>query len=294
MMVDIQNWKLSIEQPVRARRKEPAKWADHVVDDVYRRFKTRFDISRHHVTVHGGPGRHRGLGSHTSLAMATTVLLSHYHDLNLTNAEKIELSGRGGTSGIGVHGALLGGLIMDEGRKFPEQKRTFAPSSQSRPLGHPHLKNRWQLPRNWRVVIVANPGRGLSNQAEKDFFLQHCPIPRSETNSILRLSEQFSRDFGATDLDLLDDYLLNLQQLGLKRREWEIQPPASQALRDAWQRLRDIESGLPTLALSSLGPTLFLITEQAERVVSQLRSIGVPPTLLRTATISMRGVEVTT
>jgi beta-ribofuranosylaminobenzene 5'-phosphate synthase len=94
-----------------------------------------------HVTAEGPP-EHIGLGVGTSLGMAVAHALFREIDWPIPDPPigLARLAGRGLRSGIGVHGAWSGGLLVDGGK---ENDTNIAP----------HV-DRVALPSTWRVVLV--------------------------------------------------------------------------------------------------------------------------------------------
>ncbi|HEX6316711.1 MAG TPA: hypothetical protein VFZ73_17690, partial [Gemmatimonadaceae bacterium] len=104
------------------------------------------------------PPQHVGLGTGTQLGLAVAAALYQLHERPLPSAEMLaRVVGRGRRSGVGTHGFLLGGLIVDRG-KLPGES-----------LGS--LAARVELPSAWRVVQIC-PLRqsGLSGPAERRAF----------------------------------------------------------------------------------------------------------------------------
>jgi beta-RFAP synthase len=84
---------------------------------------------------------HVGWGSGTQLALATVAALEAFAGRGVPDAQRLaEWSGRGQRSAVGVHGFLLGGLIVEWGKRPGE---AVAP-----------LKERIALPDAWRVVLL--------------------------------------------------------------------------------------------------------------------------------------------
>lgn len=237
--------------------------------------------------------KHVGLGSHTAAAMATgtggALLRRQEVDFLRIASERR----RGGTSGVGVHIAANGGAVLDAGHLYPGEKSQFGPSS-SVLAGPPALVDRWTFPRSWRVIhFRLTDERGLSGSEEASFFSDHCPIPRSESRIINSLvSSCLVPAMNAQALDLLHAFLDALQQVGLKVREWKVQPSEVVEFQTQWEwRRKQSRNILAPLGLSSVGPTLYLVTARPEREMATLRDLGVKRSRITVTTVPDRGTE---
>jgi beta-ribofuranosylaminobenzene 5'-phosphate synthase len=67
------------------------------------------------------------MGSKTALLLSMIEALSLLAGCDLSPSKLVELSGRGGTSGVGVSSYFSGGMIFDLGR--PNDNLPFVPSS---------------------------------------------------------------------------------------------------------------------------------------------------------------------
>ncbi|WP_227462392.1 beta-ribofuranosylaminobenzene 5'-phosphate synthase family protein [Desertimonas flava] len=197
--------------------------------------------------------RHVGLGSETALRMAVARGAAAAAGIPVNSRSLAGFVQRGGTSGVGVYAGEFGGFIVDEGHSAVE-KVSFGPSSAAL-AAPPSLRLAVSPPtRPWVALHMRPKGhRGLSGASERAFFREHCPIPRQETDQILRLAETvLLPGLQCAHLDAVNFALERLQALGLKTREWAIQPAPVQRLRRSWPLQQP-------LCLSSLGPTTFAL-----------------------------------
>ena len=96
--------------------------------------------------------QHVGFGSKTALLMAIGIGCNEAAGSPLTEEELVVLSGRGGTSGVGVNTTFVGGFVVDGGRS--KKKGTqFRPSSVEAPRGCPPVLVRLRIPSEWRVHL---------------------------------------------------------------------------------------------------------------------------------------------
>ena len=99
------------------------------------------------IRVRNAPDEHVGLGVGTQLSLAVARAVLKLAGLDdRPPSELARLTGRGGRSGIGLHGFQHGGLIVDGGRK--------------READVPPLVARMRFPEDWSVLIVQPEGVG--------------------------------------------------------------------------------------------------------------------------------------
>ncbi len=125
--------------------------------------------------MHHAPPEHAGLGVGTQLSLAVTRVLTAMAGLEtISTADLADLSGRGHRSGIGLHGFVHGGLIVDGGRRQSG--------------GIPPLLIRQAFPPDWGIlVVIPGPFQGLHGPAEIQAFAQLPPIPRPLTDRLCHL-----------------------------------------------------------------------------------------------------------
>lgn len=127
------------------------------------------------LQVVSAPPEHVGLGVGTQLGLAVVRLLCQLAGEPEPSAEALaRLSGRGRRSGIGLHGFLRGGLIVDGGRR-----------DEATP---PPLIARLKFPEDWSVLTIQPPGpRGRHGADELDAFSRLPPPSESTTERLCRL-----------------------------------------------------------------------------------------------------------
>jgi beta-RFAP synthase len=121
------------------------------------------------------PAEHAGLGTGTQLSLAIArILLKNAGRSDVSANHLARLSERGRRSGVGLHGFLHGGLIVDGGRRDDE--------------GIPPLIARLNLPSTWRTLVVLPPGpSGRHGPAERAAFKNLPAFPASLTDRLCRL-----------------------------------------------------------------------------------------------------------
>lgn len=261
------------------------------ITDVIATFTMKFGLQNCNIRVDQNIPEHVGLGSKTACLMAVGRALSEHFSLGLDCLDLATLVRRGGTSGVGVHVSQFGGIVVDEGHDYPDEKNSFVPSSASGALPPP-LRERHAAPDGCAVIHLRLDAQGLSGSAEKRFFQQSCPIPETETFALLDMVENILLPgFRARSLPQINEGLQALQSMGMKAREWQIQGPMTTALRERWEELRAQPSGskLPPMCLSSMGPTVFMLAYEPRSVVDQLARLGVKRRHIVTAQPSRSG-----
>ena len=209
--------------------------------------------------------QHVGLGSKTAVVLGVlkAVDLALRLDLGRENLQK--LSGRGGTSGVGVNAFFSGGFLADCGH-CTAGSRKFAPSSRRSQFTIPPVICRLHIPRDWRFYLVLLPGRRLAAKAEMRFFRQNTPIPSREVlASIATVYHGVAPAVLAADLKLLKEALQELHSTGFKARELRNQADSvKDFIREADERT-DLAVGM-----SSLGPLVYAVGAEGDHKGSDL------------------------
>jgi beta-ribofuranosylaminobenzene 5'-phosphate synthase len=216
-------------------------------------------------TLAGGEGRyvqavvrahapqHVGLGTKTALKLAVIAAHDQLFGTGSTREDQLRLSGRGGASGIGVHGFFEGGVLWDAGQPAATVS-SLLPSSSGARATPPVLMMRQHFPSAWQVVLCL-PEAKLSHGAdERQFFERQTPIPRTEAlETMALLHHGVLPAFKLADLGLLAASLVGIGQVGFKRREIDrCGSPASGLLGELH------EKGYAA-GMSSMGPLVYVV-----------------------------------
>lgn len=194
--------------------------------------------------------KHVGLGSGTQAALAGGVAVAEISDVTLSTRELAEITGRGGTSGIGTASFDSGGFILDGGHSL-DQKDGFLPSSES-PAPPPEVLSRFDFP-DWKITILLPEGKGAHSESELSIFKKECPIPEREVEKTSRiiltklLPSVAEENFGD-----FRDAIRRLQNVGFKRLEVDLQPTSKELLETMHDR------GCAT-GMSSFGPVVYAV-----------------------------------
>ena len=208
---------------------------------------------------------HVGLGSRTALYSGLLAGACRLKDRRLDWKRLRSLTGRGGTSGIGVNAAVRGGVLLDFGHMRQHTLEPFLPSG-SRPGKALPLCLRFSVP-SWRVILARPAGVvGLHGHAEREFFLRSLPVPPGDSSAIATIVLYgVLPALAERNLAAFSKAICALQEVGFKRREWEVQHASVVRMADHLKRL-----GAEAVALSSLGPTLVVFARDPDQVWREL------------------------
>jgi beta-ribofuranosylaminobenzene 5'-phosphate synthase len=199
--------------------------------------------------------QHSGLGSGTQMALSTGKLISMVYNKELDGKTLSNITGRGGTSGIGVNAFEKGGFIIDGGHTFGKgkDKEDFRPSSASKNVRAPPVLFRHDF--NWDVVLTIPKGENIYGNKEVDIFKKYCPISLNETQKMCHLIlMKMMPAVIENDIKSFGEVVNEIQKLGFKKIEVELQKDIVKELLRALQNVS--YSGL-----SSFGPTIYSICD---------------------------------
>jgi beta-ribofuranosylaminobenzene 5'-phosphate synthase len=239
------------------------------------------------VIVRASIEPHVGLGAKTSLLCGVLAGACRLIDHTVDWRAMRWLTGRGGTSGIGINVAAVGGMVLDAGHREQCGPSRAAPSSYR--CGHtaPMIAGRWTVP-PWPVLIVRPPGPGqLFGDAERAVFDENVPVAAEDVDRaaglvVYQLLPALARSERAGCAAALE----GLQRCGFKRAEWDHQAPEVHRLRVAI-----LAAGGECAALSSMGPSMAVLAADPESVADRLL-IAAPASHVHITRASERGVEV--
>ncbi len=203
--------------------------------------------------------QHLGLGSKTSLLLSVIAALNAELHLRLDKTQMQLLSGRGGTSGIGVHGFFSGGFVIDRGHTA-SAVRQYVPSRFQRPRHPPILALCRSLPRHWRFHLAVPVGsRPFTREEELAFFARATPLPAKEVHEAIAIVYHdllSAVESGA--LSLLSSALRRIHSVGFKLRELRNQ---GRGVQRAFNRLAKSDEW--AVGMSSMGPLIYVVTSSA-------------------------------
>ncbi len=216
------------------------------------------------VSISGQAEANHGFGTGTCVRLAAIEGLLILNGISCSEEELVTLSGRGGTSGVGIRTYFDGGLVVDIGRINNDDQ--LAPSSSvefQKPIAK--LLTRMDMP-NWKFgMCLPDDLRGLSDFAEKEFFESNTPIAEEEVWQSI-----YSALFGVTgsvmdhDILMFQKALRQLQKCGFKRKERGFYRGDLLRIEQALY-----EAGAKAVGMSSLGPLLFFFGDDIEKVIKK-------------------------
>lgn len=215
---------------------------------------------------------HKGFGSKTSMLLAITqsAFLAHGYEFGERKNDIVGLTGRGGTSGIGINGFWKGGLIVDGGHSSGKE-RQFLPSSRRQPMATmAPLIARHDLPSDWQIQLFYDETAPLiEGEKEKSLFQKLMPFSDNEIHTTMAAT--FHGVIPAViegDVEAFGSALATINQTGMKKAEVDCQSPLTkQFLNKAWA------DGLAA-GLTSFGPTVFGVSRIATPEETQLESLA--------------------
>lgn len=196
---------------------------------------------------------HSGLGTSTITYLACIEALLKLNNYEYTEDLVRNISGRGGTSGIGIYSYFNGGFFLDIGRKRDSLENKFAPSSITENRRDLPLKLLESKMPEWEIFIFI-PNFGFKSEEEEiRFFNSACPIKSAETSEILyECIYGIAASIIEEDITTFGEAINNIQIKEWKQKETSLYQYNVQNLA---QKL--IEKGANYVGMSSLGPSIY-------------------------------------
>ncbi len=233
--------------------------AGNDVENALKRLKVLLPHVNAAVSIRSVPPQHIGLGIKTTLLLGVLKAIDLATGAGLSVTALQTLSGRGGTSGIGVNGFFTGGFLVDAGHDH-RRSTGFAPSASRIAFTIPPVNCRLSIPQNWRFYLILLPGHRTTGQREKRFFESSTPISaRDVLKTLSFVYHGVAPAVSFHDITLLRESLQGLHSYGFKRREVQRQP---RVIRDFLRALRR-ESSIPG-GMSSLGPLVYAVADKED------------------------------
>ncbi|TAN70164.1 MAG: beta-ribofuranosylaminobenzene 5'-phosphate synthase [Methylobacter sp.] len=218
------------------------------------------------VVINGNMRPHFGFGSGSAISLACLEALHRLNGSMPSPSELVAASGRGGTSGVGIHSYFSGGCVFDLGRT--SDNSAHAPShhaTASRPL----LLDQLPMP-DWEIgICIPLSVRHKSQADERAFFERTCPLPAEAVYETLYHS-LFGLYAAIREVDKTTfcNALRAVQTCAWKKAEWL----------EYGSSLMDIEQALYTggaeaVGMSSLGPSLFFLATNVTELINQMRLV---------------------
>lgn len=238
------------------------KYIENRIKSAAQRLQLRTDVQ---LTVRSGVGSHFGLGSTTALTLAAMEAWLQYLKYNLPQDELIGLSGRGGTSGVGVFSYFDGGLSLDLGRAARRSEQ-FVSSEDATDRTLPLRVARTNLLLGPIGLLFPMHISAKTIAEEREFFRLLCPLPRQAT-----LETTYHAVMGVYAAAAEGDYhrfcdAINcIQACDWKRGEIGLYGSEVSGCIDMLKRL-----GADAAGMSSLGPLVYFFSDKFEQITAKL------------------------
>ena len=222
-------------------------------ESVARKFADRFGGGIEIEVISDYPA-HVGLGSGTQVCLAVGSAYCTLHGIEMSVRKIAALTGRGGTSGIGIAAFERGGLIVDGGHSTVE-KAGFLPSSFSRARPAPVI-SRLEFPEEWDIYLFIPEGKGFHGMREKDLFEKNTPVPLDDVRELSHIIlMKLLPSVAEQDLDGFAEAIYRIQHLGFKRAEVM---QYGELITGLIEELRNYGAA----GMSSTGPTVYFVGER--------------------------------
>lgn len=211
---------------------------------------------------------HFGFGTSTMVYLSCVEALLIINKREYTNDDVVNLSGRGGTSGIGINTYFKGGFVFDTG-VTNNAVRDLAPSScyKGGEYRKPLIFKNISLP-GWEMGICIPPILNKTEDEEKVFFDKNCPIGQEAVENIL-----YESVYGISSSLLENDFNTFCKSVdSIQETKWK------SLERDLYgDELKMIESiikkaGAKCVGMSSLGPLLYFFGEDIDSIVYRVNA----------------------
>jgi beta-ribofuranosylaminobenzene 5'-phosphate synthase len=145
--------------------------------EIVEQLKETYDIqSGVSLTIHEDIPEHTGFGSGTQLALAIGTALNRIFDLGLSLEDIAVKLERSRVSGIGTHGFLKGGFIVDGGHSISNRDSV------------PPVIYHQNFPEDWRLIVcIPEVNKGFSGEQEQNAFKILEPPPAETVASVSRI-----------------------------------------------------------------------------------------------------------
>lgn len=246
-------------------QEELARLKNHL-DNVM--IKEKFKIGLRCVIYDGMVQSHVGFGSNTMVYLSSIEALFILNNRDYTDQDVISMSGRGGTSGIGINTYFKGGFVFDAGIVNHGQ-RAFAPSSSfmTEVTPTPLLIKRMILPK-WHLGICIPPIEHKTEGEERAFFQKNCPINRRDTETIL-----YEAIYGITSSLMESDFGVFCKSIdAIQQTKWKMleRDLYGKELFTTESIIRD--AGAKCVGMSSLGPMLYFFGDDIDCIIKKVQT----------------------
>lgn len=229
--------------------------------------KKKFKTGLRCVIYDGLVQSHVGFGSNSIIYLSCIEALFIMNKRSYNEQDVIALSGRGGTSGIGINTYFRGGFVFDVG--VPKHKqRALAPSSafMDRIEDKPLLMKSVTLPK-WQLGICIPPLEHKTEEEEKEFFQKNCPINKDAVEKVL-----YEAVYGITSSLMEDNFDVFCKSIdAIQQTKWKSleRNLYGKELMTAESIIR--RAGAQCVGMSSLGPLFYFFGNDIDDIVRKVK-----------------------
>jgi len=239
--------------------------AIEIIDKIYDELK--FD-KKYSLEINGDDiPTHSGFGTSTAVRLAMIEALFILNDYTYSKDDIVKFSRRGTTSGIGVNTYFDGGYVFDIGVK--QDKLKLTPSSSENAKNLPLVIKSGAMPR-WNIgVCIPKSIINKTEEEEKLFFDNTCPISDTQVKEVLyQILYGLVGSVNDADIVVFSQAIKAIQKSTWKYEERKLY---GEALLEIEEKL--YRSGAIAVGMSSLGPTLFFLSNNMNKTVIQAKSV---------------------
>lgn len=228
-----------------------------------KRFAVRVNCVVHESIIQS----HVGFGSNTMIYLACVEALFILNGQEYTDDDILSISGRGGTSGIGINTYFRGGFVFDTGI-VNQDRRGLAPSSEfvNKIIDKPLLVKELVLP-HWDLGVCIPVIKRKTEDEEKTFFQKCCPIEKKSVEAIL-----YEVVYGITSSLMENDFRVFCKSIdAIQCTKWKFleRDTYGEQLLAVEESIR--EAGAECVGMSSLGPLLYFFGKDIDVIVNRVK-----------------------
>lgn len=201
-----------------------------------------------------GAMRHFGLGVGTRVALSSIEALFLLNGRTAAPPVLQKLSGRGGASGVGLHGYFEGGLCVDIGRTRSAGKFESS-DAQPGPAELPLLACACKVPLWQMHLVIPTAIPAVSQEQEDAYFTVSTPIPEQAVHEAV-----YTALYGVYGGAASNEYGTFCRALNrLQELPWKQGEVALHGLPLATLLVELRKQGADAVAMSSLGPSVLCV-----------------------------------
>ena len=221
------------------------------------------------ISICSSVASHTGLGSSTAYCLSSIEAAAAVNGINLSKEQLIALSGRGGTSGVGIQTYFDGGLTLDFGKRWAEDAR-FQSSDEEAARSAPLQIGRADMAA-WPLAILIPshiPTKSLAEEVA--FFRSTCPLPKESTFEVLYHATMGT--YSAAVEQNYDQFCWSLN--AIQGCAWKTAEIAlyGDAVLNCIDAIRS--DGADAAGMSSLGPCVYFFANEPKKVYERCSRVN--------------------